>query len=358
MRKHFIFAAALLIWFLPSSRKVETYTWLYSYATAKYSGGKNLDLGYWCYDEDSTHILLGTAQVEKPLDFNVSGLTKIHIVGSRYFNVFRRESDGVTVSDEINKAQYEDLGKLNAGKPDKKPGQGIMLQSMCVNPLQAAIAKDSTSSATGGASSVSSLTFAHVCTGSNLYLLVGTSIGSGSTLVSSVTYNSVNLTQFSSQLSANIMLDSWGLKAPATGSHNIVATFNKSKPACAVGISFTGVDQTTPTGTAAAANGSGTTLTVNVSSASGEMVSDFAHHQDDARTLTVGAGQAEYRRTNTAASSEDTRIATSVENGAVTTTMSWTISGASAEWAVIGVPLKPASAAAPTVRRILRTKIF
>jgi hypothetical protein len=89
-------------------------------------------------------------------------------------------------------------------------------------------------------------TFAHTCTGSNLFLLVGVLSGAVE-IVNSVTYNGVALTKLDGgkiNHAANFNLDLWYLPAPATGTHNVVITMNSSSDTMGVAVSFTGVKQT------------------------------------------------------------------------------------------------------------------
>lgn len=105
--------------------------------------------------------------------------------------------------------------------------------------------------------------------------------------------------------------------------------------------SWCGVDQTTPVGTAAKASGSSSPATVNVTSASGELVTD-AVISEIGSTLTVGADQTQtYNAADVSAASYN--AGASYENGGATVTMSWTQSTGD-YWGIVGVPLKPVAA--------------
>ena len=124
--------------------------------------------------------------------------------------------------------------------------------------------------------------------------------------------------------------------APLTGTNNIVATFADGTDAIGGATSWTGVNQTTPLGTAVFASGEGTPATVTVASAIGEVVVD-ALATIDTETRTVEAGQTE--RWNLGES--DLGGGGSSEPGGASVTMSWTVE--SEFWAIGAVPLKPAA---------------
>lgn len=207
-----------------------------------------------------------------------------------------------------------------------------------------AIAFDAASNAQYTAGSGGTLTWSHTCTGTNLVLWVSATISTGgNSTITGITYNGVAMTEVSGSPinSTSIETSGWILIAPATGTHNIVATINAfdNNFSC-VAASYTGVHQTTATGTPATATGAVSTITVDVSSASGEVVVDGVGVNDPTWAWTAGAGQT--ARTSYADPAGFDSSALSEEAGATTVTMSWT--GTPALWATIGVSLKPASA--------------
>lgn len=109
--------------------------------------------------------------------------------------------------------------------------------------------------------------------------------------------------------------------------------------------SYCGVDQATPHGTVATAAGSDTPVTVDVTSAAGEMVVDtiFTHN-----AVTADAGQTE--TANVATNEGNHVVASSREAGASTVTMSWT-QVAGDYWGAVAIPLKAAAAAAAVRHR-------
>jgi hypothetical protein len=199
---------------------------------------------------------------------------------------------------------------------------------------------------TTGYTLASSITFSHtVADGSDRFLFVGVEfcLDDGPSQVNSITYAGVSLVKKgSSSHSGDCRSEIWYLVAPVVGTANIVVTFDAaaSLGAVAGAIDFSGVHQTVPLGTFAAANGVSSTPTVNVTSASGELVEDSCAAHD--RTLTaVGGGQTQDWNVGLV---EDISGGASHENGAATVTMSWTMSG-SDDWATCAVSVKPASSA-------------
>jgi prepilin-type N-terminal cleavage/methylation domain-containing protein len=204
----------------------------------------------------------------------------------------------------------------------------------------------STGSATAGATGI---TISHTVAGSNRLMLVGVSINNDNfETVTGVTWNGTeNLTLVGSEAGTNDGEDGrveiWSLVAPSTGTHDVVITFSAAlaQEAAAGVMTFTGVDQTTPLGTFASNAGDDSTpATVNIPSASGELVFGVVASEYD--TLTASSGQTE--QWNLAVPS--TYGAGGTDVGAPTVTMSWNLSSSSNHWAIGGVSIKPA---APTV---------
>lgn len=204
-----------------------------------------------------------------------------------------------------------------------------------------AVAFDAAASTIG--TSVSSLTFAHTCTGSNRLLIVGVSYGDATDTVSGVTYNSVAMTSVASanQAGAQVTAHIWRLIAPDTGANNVIITFTGTVTEAVGGaMSFTGVDQTTPLGTAATNTGGAgsTTITVTVSSAADEIVVD---------TQVLNNAGATVDASQTARWDRDGSVLASgggsTETGAASTVMSWDVPGG-CSYATVGVGIKPAQA--------------
>ena len=202
--------------------------------------------------------------------------------------------------------------------PPPPPGTGIIF--------------DAASSATG---SGTSLTWSHTVGvgGTNRLLVV--SIATDTTPVSGVTYGGQALTLIGGQIDPDdaSRVGLWYLVAPPTGTNNIVATFAEGTDAIGGSTSWTGVNQTTPLGTAVFASGEGGTAAVTVASAAGEVVVD-ALATIDIETRTVGSGQTERWNLDEG----DLGGAGSSVSGAAAVNMSWAANGF---WAIGAVPLRP-----------------
>jgi hypothetical protein len=176
--------------------------------------------------------------------------------------------------------------------------------------------------------SVSSKTWSHTVSGSNRLLLVMVQWNqpNNSEMVTSVTYGGVALTQVGS----NVIAGGSGLDrctalfrliAPATGTANIVVTMSAACTFFANGVSFTGVDQTTPLGTPqTATTTTAATLATTTSSAATNLVFSAATVRTPG-SLTVPATSEWNVLIGT-----NNRYGGSVQSGAtsVTTTYSWT----------------------------------
>jgi hypothetical protein len=196
-----------------------------------------------------------------------------------------------------------------------------------------ALAFDAASTGTG--TNTNSVTFAHTCTGSDRGLVVGiAAIDYGGDPTFSATYNSTSMTDKGLISNPSYHANQFTLAAPSSGgSYNVVITIGVVNcDAVAGAISYTGVDQTTGFSAKTTNTGSDTTPTVNVSSATGEVVVDCC---SAANALTVGSGQTE--RWNTIAGVA--RGGGSTEDGGSSVTMSW--SQTTGNWAISALCLKP-----------------
>ena len=204
-----------------------------------------------------------------------------------------------------------------------------------------ALAVDAISTVSG--SGVGPFSWLHTCTGSDRLLIVGIAHYDSVDSVSGVTYNGDAMTAVPSGATNNgeYYITLYYLIAPDTGSNTIsVSVTGNVFDFGGAGISITGAHQATPLGTAATATGTSTAPSVNVTSASGELVVDalaIVH----GGTLSVGSGQTS--RWNAPTANAFVKHAGSTEAGAATTTMSWSNSTSQA-WAIAAVPVKPAAA--------------
>ena len=189
--------------------------------------------------------------------------------------------------------------------------------------------------------SSSPVTVSHSTAGSDRLLIVGTT-GHTTATISGITYAGTSLTQVDGTVvNSRIGGEMWQLVNPDIDANDVVVTWTGEFFRGAVGIiSFTGVDQTTPLGTSGIASGLSASPTVDVSSATGELVVDVLANEG-ASTVTAGASQTE--RWNQVNTTEDgLQNSGSTEPGASTVTMSWSIT--SDDWVIIAVPIKPVAA--------------
>lgn len=212
-----------------------------------------------------------------------------------------------------------------------------------------AVAFDAATDGTSGAASSISVT--HTATGTDRAAFAGGGAVDGSPdLVSSGTYGGTGMTERWDAVFATFYTH-FGLTlvAPATGAQTVTVNFagQNGNSSLAV-VTATGVDQTTPFGTAATATGNSTTPSVNVSAATDDLVVDNLIYVGTG-TATHGAGQTE-RTSNTAVGSEFGHY-TTTEAGAATVTMDHTI--ASNNWAIGGIAFKTAAATAASPKRLL-----
>jgi hypothetical protein len=227
-----------------------------------------------------------------------------------------------------------------------------------------AIAFDNANSVQGAA--VANLTTgAWTIAGSDRLLVAGMSWGDSTpTTYSAIKWGGsggVTVTQEGSTLSAGSFhrVALARLIAPVAASQTLYGEVGASQnEICLGGVSFTGVDQATPLGTAATATGSGAsntfTTTVNVSSAAGEVVIDISYAgttEGDSNTCTIAVGALQtmrWEQENIGPGSGFSAGTQSTEDGAASVTMSedytFNISDAYA-WGIIGVGIKPVAAA-------------
>ena len=175
-----------------------------------------------------------------------------------------------------------------------------------------------------------SLTWSHTCTGSNLVLIVGTSVESDSSghtaqTISGITYNGVALSHVRSDYITDNGTELWYLIAPATGAHNIVVT-----PTAVVdglfgaGLSFTGVDQTNPIDNNDGTTTTGTSISQALTTVAADaMIVNIMHHYNSSAVLTPDADQTQRFNTPTTGDNDQaggTRLVTA----ATSYTTSWT----------------------------------
>ncbi|HZJ54335.1 MAG TPA: C25 family cysteine peptidase [Myxococcaceae bacterium] len=223
------------------------------------------------------------------------------------------------------------------------------------------IAVDGTGSATGTCGSTLSWLHTVGPQANDRYLLVGISTGNagGSVAPTSVTYGAqtLGLLGSASNAAGSSRVFLYGLLAPARGANTITVGLPAGPCAVVAGsVSYTGVNQATPTRTAASTGGAGNTGAVTVSTGQGDkVISVVSSNTAASGTPQTGATirWAASRGTELGAASTVSRTGT----GTLAITMSWTLGPpGSSEWALVAIPIRavnPTRAAehAPVVRR-------
>jgi hypothetical protein len=210
------------------------------------------------------------------------------------------------------------------------------------------LAFDAASEAAGGDGSTESWPHTVTTGGANRLIVVGVSTADNNVAVSSVTYGGQALalvpnSTVCSLEDCTIRVELWYKVDPLTGPNTVFVTLNSASEHAAGATSYTGVDQTTPLGTAKTQPGhSGFMSLSGVVSATGEIVVDVAAVYSSSAIITAQGGQTErwkdiFERANGGMSTKP---------GAASVTMEWDID-ATKEWAIAAVSIKPAPGSDP-----------
>ena len=217
----------------------------------------------------------------------------------------------------------------------QQPSQAGTLASQKIAAAGGGITFDAVASSAAGASASRTVSIT-VGTLTNGYMIVGVMIFGNS--VSAMTFDT---TQIPTKIDANPAqepnIELWGLKAPHSGTHDLIVTFTGSNDNAVGVMTFDGVNQTTSVGTAAWNNGTDAAPTVDVTSATGEMVVGIVSNNFNT-TMTAGTGVTD--KWNQGASGSFATAAGGYKSGAATTTFVWAL-GVSKTWTIGGVSLKP-----------------
>jgi hypothetical protein len=213
-----------------------------------------------------------------------------------------------------------------------------------------AVAVENADGANSEGDGVSSITVVGFTTsGSNRQILVGAGVRSGSATVTGVVRGAETYTKLDTADEADFEGSLWRSDSePATTGTDVVASIDDTKKLAIGVIALSGVDQSTPYGTAATNTSSGaTSLSVSPGSASGDLMIDTICMQGDATNQAPSeAGQSEEVAALDGGDSSGRvdLFMSSRAGGAGTTTMGWTWT-TSVPCAQVGVATKPAAAA-------------
>lgn len=211
--------------------------------------------------------------------------------------------------------------------------------------LKAQVTVDAVSTAaTGAGVNATSLTWAHTTAGTNRLLVVTCAADGGTVHTTNlITYNGVALTKADAITGGeSTRSEIWYLVNPPVGTYNIVWSHSASEGLVGYGISFNGVDQTTPVGTALTGNNgnvAATSSTLSPTAADGDMVIDVISTDDVA--VTVGSSQTQRNNVGAngfVAGGTSTRLE---QCPGTTTSMTWTF--ASDNYAHVAVSVKAIS---------------
>lgn len=218
------------------------------------------------------------------------------------------------------------------------------------SPFMFAIAFDAAATFDNGSGHATSFSYSHTCTGSNLTLVSeGYMNEAGAPTVTSITYNSVTMSNGVTNIAGNQNTFIYYLAAPSTGANNIIITPSKSCIASFGSMSFTGT-AASPAG-ATGTNSSGGSTTPNTSvttTAANSWVVDFIQLDGTTGALTAtttGTGQTS-RFTNSAFGP----VSQSVGGSSMTTTSTGTYTPAwslllSTDWQSAALEIKALAAA-------------
>lgn len=135
--------------------------------------------------------------------------------------------------------------------------------------------------------------FSHTCTGSNLVLIVGVHLDTIDDQTTSVTYNSVSMT-LEAEESGTYNTSMHRLAGPATGANTVAVSWAGSFFSAHGAMSFTGVNQSDPTGAVQQISGNGSSVTDDVTdSATDDMVVAVVSVNNITANITEGANQTE-----------------------------------------------------------------
>ncbi len=216
---------------------------------------------------------------------------------------------------------------------------------------------------TGSITSNTELTVSHTCTGSDLVLIVCVSTykGSEEAALPTVTYNGVSMVEIDNTIfgSSNAeKVSMFVLKGPATGANDIVVTVSPSQDEIVLAAaSYTGVDQTTPTGTPSkiATDGVTSTSLTITDGATGDLVVDAMANYSSADDAAVGANQTRNAFIDGGSSTDSAHI--SSEPGGSSIVMSWSWAG-SENPGHIAVNLFAATAATQDISPNLKSQLI
>jgi len=328
--------------------------WVSSYETIGFeTKSGDLEIGQYAETEGGYYIRT-KPQDEAQFDFvdsdyDISGSKQVKVKCEKcaYYHEFQGIKGIVRV-----KTDSDGYWKLSRIKAYPQPTKTELVPILNAKEAEGAIAHDSSTNS-GSKSSVSSFTWSHTCTGSDLTLIVGVSNSDSTTAdrpVSSITYNSDALTKIDEIDNSNraILASLWYRVAPDTGSSYTIEVTLGGTCSYSIGgaTSLTGTDAN-PIGAnnTVSTNGKPATITVTT-----EVDNSWVHDVIVSKVgfgLGVDAGQSEkwkiafpWNAGYGAGSTEET-----IDKGDIT--LSWDWSWGDEEYAIVAAEVKEKSGTPP-----------
>lgn len=201
-----------------------------------------------------------------------------------------------------------------------------------------------------GSANASSVNFSLTVGGLNRYLVCGVATQLTTRTASSVTFNGVALTRLDSldnddDPNRQSRVELWELVAPPATTANVVATLNASTSVSVGCVAWENIDQSTPHGSLVSAKGDGANVSLDVPSASSEVVMDIASIRVGTTPIVPGDNQTQQVNKVSGSGFGNVSLGMSSQAGASTTTMGWTVEdGTPKAWTILGISLKGTSA--------------
>jgi hypothetical protein len=195
-----------------------------------------------------------------------------------------------------------------------------------------------------GVTGVDTDTVAIDCTGANALVVFVARSFSSATVVNSVTYNGVAMTQdFTATLPPGV--DAWVLANPSTGSNNVVVTM---AAACDIGVAAVALSGVDTTDILRAANqttaaSAASTVSNSITSATDELVLDYVAINGNPATLAVTAANGQTELLNFIDSGNSIRNGLSWKAGAASVTSGWAIGAGASNIGQMLVAVKAAA---------------
>lgn len=203
-----------------------------------------------------------------------------------------------------------------------------------------AVTFDAATTVGSGGTPADSVSFAHVCTGSDLVLFADVqtdrTVDTAFVIGNGITCNGVAFIKLGDiDNGTDLRFEKWVFAGPPAGSNTIQVTFDSACGHIVSVSSYAGSDGTL--GLMVPAYGSDDTPLVVTESAAGEMVAD-AVAVASSTSITAGAGETANSADDVYTSPADGRGVSGHQDGAGTVTSTYTL-GAPASWMILAVPI-------------------